>query len=133
MRLFPSLIAAAIIAAAGPSAAQDAAAGAALYADFCAVCHGVEARGDGPMAEVLRIAPPDLTALDEAGAFPILRVASRIDGRDPLVAHGGLMPLYGPWFQDQGPDVAMRAPDGQPVMMSQPIADLIAYLISVQS
>lgn len=133
MRLFPSLIAAAIVAGPGPSAAQDAAAGAALYGDFCAVCHGVDARGDGPMAEVLRIAPPDLTALDEADGFPVLRVASRIDGRDPLVAHGGLMPLYGPWFEGEGADVAMQAPDGQPVMMSRPIADLIAYLISVQS
>ncbi len=115
-----------------PAAAQDAAVGAALYADFCAVCHGADLRGDGPMAPAMRVPPPDLTALATGGDFPVLEVARQIDGRQPLAAHGGDMPLFGRYFEGQGPDVAMRGPGGQPVMLSQPVADLIAFLMEVQ-
>ncbi len=36
--------------------------GAALFAARCAICHGPEARGDGPVAKSLPVAPADLTA-----------------------------------------------------------------------
>jgi mono/diheme cytochrome c family protein len=120
-------------AVAGAAAAQDADEGARLYADFCAVCHGVDARGGGVMTEVLTIAPPDLTSLAEGGAFPTLQVVRQIDGRDPLLAHGGDMPLFGMWFEGDGSDVALRGPGGQPLMVSRPIADLVTWLIEVQS
>lgn len=131
MRLLPVFFAA--LAAAAPVSAQDAEVGAALYVDYCSVCHGTSGRGDGPMAEALTVPPTDLTALAGDGAFPVLRVARQIDGRDPLLAHGGEMPLFGPWFEGDGADVAMSGPGGQPVMLSRPIADLIAYLMEIQS
>lgn len=37
-------------------------AGAALFSANCAICHGVEGRGDGPSAEALDPPPPDLHA-----------------------------------------------------------------------
>jgi len=117
---------------AAPAAAQDAERGAALYADFCAVCHGEQARGDGPMAEALTLAPPDLTGLEEGGTFPTLRVVRQIDGRDPTLAHGGEMPLFGAWFQGDGADIALPGPGGQPILMSRPIADLVTYLMEIQ-
>ncbi len=43
-------------------AATSIAAGAALYPDNCASCHGVEGRGDGPLAKNLAVPPADLTA-----------------------------------------------------------------------
>ena len=124
---------AAALAMAGPAAAQDAARGAALFGDFCAVCHGVDARGDGVMAEVLTVSPPDLTRLGVEGEFPTLRVVRQIDGRDPVLAHGGEMPLFGMWFEGDGADVALAGPGGQPMLVSRPIADLVAYLRGVQS
>lgn len=110
----------------------DAMAGKALYQMRCAVCHGVEATGNGPMAPVLLIQPADLTTLvtRHGGVFPLERVAARIDGRDPLVSHGSDMPIYGDFFE--GRDVAMRTDSGQPMMTSQPIADLVAWLLTVQ-
>ncbi|MBV8649832.1 MAG: CopD family protein [Alphaproteobacteria bacterium] len=36
--------------------------GAQLYAENCAACHGLRAKGDGPGAEDLRVRPADLTA-----------------------------------------------------------------------
>lgn len=114
-----------------PVAAQDGEVGAALFAEFCTACHGPDARGDGPMAGVLLIKPKDLTALTgEDGVFPTERVVKRIDGRDPLVSHGSPMPVYGFFFE--GRDVATKTPAGQPIMTSQPIVDLLAFLQSIQ-
>lgn len=121
-----------------PAAAQDlepgdAAAGQALFATYCAACHGVEGRGDGRMAPILTVLPPDLTQLEagNGGVFPTERVVFQIDGRDPLLAHGGDMPLFGEFFQGM-PDIAMQAETGQPILTSQPIADLVAWLRAMQ-
>lgn len=113
--------------------AQDADAGRALYRTHCATCHGLEARGDGPMAGVLTIKPVDLTALSaqNGGDFPLERVVRRIDGREPLVAHGSPMPVYGDYF-DGVFDVPVRAGDGDRVFTSRPVVDLVGYLQSIQ-
>ncbi|CUJ86093.1 Cytochrome c, mono-and diheme variants [Ruegeria denitrificans] len=112
-------------------AAQDVDTGAELYQHYCATCHGIDATGHGPMAGILVIQPVDLTKLaGEDGVFPTARVVARIDGRDPLVSHGSPMPVYGPYFDGQ--DTSMKTPEGQPILTSQPIVDLIAYLETLQ-
>lgn len=114
-----------------PAIAQDAQEGEMLYLRYCATCHGLDATGQGPMAGVMMIKPADLTALRPAGgAFPTERVIFRIDGRDPLVSHGSPMPVYGDFFE--GRDVAMKTDAGQPIMTSKPVAELVAYIESVQ-
>lgn len=111
--------------------AQDIETGAELYQHYCATCHGIDATGHGPMAGVLVIQPVDLTKLAEKdGVFPTARVVARIDGRDPLVSHGSPMPVYGPYFDGQ--DTSMKTPEGQPILTSQPIVDLVAYLETLQ-
>ncbi len=116
---------------ASQAVAQDVDTGAELYQHYCATCHGIEATGHGPMAGVLVIQPTDLTQLaGEDGVFPTARVVARIDGRDPLVSHGSPMPVYGPYFERQ--DTSMKTPDGQPILTSQPIVDLVAYLETLQ-
>ncbi|WP_371036882.1 cytochrome c [Rhodosalinus sp. FB01] len=120
--------------AAAPLAAEDPEAGQALYRTHCASCHGIDAMGEGPMRGVLTIKPTDLTALsaDNGGVFPLERVVKRIDGRDPLVAHGSPMPVYGDFFEG-GASVGLKAPSGQPIMTSEAVADLVAWLRSVQA
>jgi len=110
----------------------DAEEGLAIYAAFCATCHGPTAEGTGPTAEIMTIQPPNLTRLSATneGVFPLARVVSRIDGRDPLVAHGSPMPLFGPFFE--GEDIAMKTPAGQPVLTSRPVADVVAWLRTIQ-
>ncbi|SPJ28644.1 c-type cytochrome [Falsiruegeria mediterranea] len=117
--------------AASASMAQDAEMGEALYLKHCATCHGIEATGQGPMAGVLVIKPVDLTQLEQDGIFPVERVAKRIDGRDALISHGSPMPVYGDFFE--GRDVAIKTHTGQPLMTSQPIVDLIAYMRTLQA
>jgi len=127
------LAAVALIASAPlPGLAQDVDAGAAMYQRHCATCHGLDGRGDGPMRPALILQPANLRALaaENDGTFPIARVVSRIDGRDPLVSHGSPMPVYGWYFE--GEDTALKAETGQPILTSQPIVDLMAYLQSIQ-
>jgi len=120
----------------GPVAAQEAGdnldAGHGLFFTFCATCHGDEGKGGGPMVDVLKIEPPDLTVLKSGndGVFPTARVAFRIDGRDPIPSHGGPMPLFGQLFE--GDAVMVESETGQPILLARDIADLIAWLESVQ-
>ena len=117
---------------AAPVQAQDSATGEELFTRYCATCHGIEAKGDGPMNSVLVIQPTDLTKLssENAGTFPRIRVIGRIDGRDPLVSHGSPMPIFGQFFEGRGE--TMRGEDGVLIMTSQPVIDLVAYLEGVQ-
>ncbi len=128
-----SMALAALLALSGAANAQDAGEGGQIFARYCAACHGTDARGNGVMAEVLTLVPPDLTGLGQGADFPVLQVVRQIDGRDPLLAHGGEMPIFGMWFEGDGADVALPGPGGQPILVSRPIADLVTFLISVQS
>jgi len=74
--------------------------GAELFKTFCASCHGAEATGNGPMARVLRHAPPDLTlmAKKNGGTFPTARLNRIIAGWD-IESHGDRdMPVWGDVF-----------------------------------
>lgn len=129
MRLIPLMLG---LGLAAPAVAQDTVQGEALFGFYCATCHGNSATGNGPMSPSLVVAPADLTTLAarNAGVFPTNRVVMRIDGRDPLVSHGSMMPVYGDFFE--GSDVVTKAETGQPIMTSQPIVDLLAYLQGIQ-
>ena len=85
------------------------------------------------MAEILAIPTPDLTRLaaENNGVFPLEAIARQIDGRDALLAHGGEMPIFGP-FLDTDQAVAFRLPSGQAMLTSQPLADVVVYLESLQ-
>lgn len=72
-----------------------------LYRRFCAACHGIEGRGDGPVASYFTVEVPDLTLIARRarGTFPRERVARIIDGRHIIGAHGTrTMPVWGEDF-----------------------------------
>jgi mono/diheme cytochrome c family protein len=83
-----------------------------LFKAYCAVCHGKDGKGGGPMARSLKVAPPDLTriAARNGGPFPMERVQKIISGEQPVSAGHGTtqMPVWGPifsqiaWDQDLG-------------------------------
>ena len=86
--------------------------GPALYTAYCAVCHGADGKGRGPMAASLKQALPDLTRVSarNGGKFPLIRIERIVSGEEPLpTGHGTRdMPLWGPifsqvaWDQDLG-------------------------------
>lgn len=102
--------------------------GALLYRIHCRSCHGDEACGHGPLAELLTVAPSDLTALTPADSdFPDEEVHRVIDGREQVRAHGAReMPVWGLSFQEAG-----RDSDQEPDVRAR-IDDLVAYLRSIQ-
>ncbi len=133
--IFASLIAGlvgTVAQAQGTGPAGDAGVGAGMFYTFCGSCHGDDGTGGGPMTEILTVQPTDLTQLTarNEGEFPIATVVYRIDGRDPLDAHGGPMPIFGDIFE--GDTVAMKTAAGQPILTSQGIADVVAYLLTIQ-
>ncbi|KPQ21512.1 MAG: Cytochrome C oxidase, cbb3-type, subunit III [Rhodobacteraceae bacterium HLUCCA24] len=99
-----TLIAAALSASlcAAPAFAQDDP-GAAEYMNACASCHGPEGKGDGPVAELMTVAMPDLTQLSAGndGVFPMFDVIQVIDGRTGIRGHGYPMPVWGGRFKAQ--------------------------------
>lgn len=118
---------------AGGAAAQDARIGERLYSRYCTACHGVNGAGDGPMTRVLTVDPPDLTRLAarNGGPFPRRRVIWRIDGRDPILAHGNEMPVYGDLLAGEMLDI--RDETGEVQHSTQPMVDLLAFLESLQA
>ena len=86
--------------------------GPALYQAYCAVCHGKDGKGSGPMAKSLKVKVPDLTtiAARNRGTFPLDQVEKVISGEEAKPAgHGPReMPVWGPvfsqiaWDQDLG-------------------------------
>jgi len=83
-----------------------------LYKAYCAVCHGTDLKGGGPMAKSLMAKVPDLTVISmhNGGKFPSVRVQRIISGEETLTTgHGSReMPIWGPvfsqiaWDQDLG-------------------------------
>jgi mono/diheme cytochrome c family protein len=85
----------------------DPASGAEMYREYCAVCHGLNAKGSGPAAPALKQEPPDLTLLmkKNGGQFPSFRISNIIQGDAQIAAHGsGEMPTWGDAFRTLGRD-----------------------------
>jgi len=101
-----------------------------MYTNYCAVCHGNNGRGNGPAAEALKIAPPDLTRLSKQnnGKFPNAHVYTVIRGDSNMpVAHGAKdMPLWGALFAESS---AAIPPDAE---VHQRISNLTRYVASIQ-
>ncbi len=66
------------------------------------------------------------------GRFPCCAWFRALTGTDLLVNHGSAMPVYGPFFEGVQ-SIALKTDAGQPVMMSQPVADLVTYLQTLQN
>lgn len=101
------------------------------YQNSCASCHGENAAGDGPLAELMTVPVPALTGLSEAndGVFPMLDVIQTIDGRQGIKGHGYPMPVWGNRFKESA---EMAGPYGAEVIVRGRILSLAYYLESIQ-
>jgi mono/diheme cytochrome c family protein len=108
--------------------------GAADFRTYCAACHGVEARGDGTVAEFLTIAAADLTQLAKknGGIFPRERITGLIDGREEVKVHGPRdMPVWGDWFNAEATD-ASTTPEERDATVAARIKALVDYIETIQ-
>ena len=78
--------------------------GADIFRQYCASCHGADARGRGPASVALKHAVPDLTRISQRnqGKFPVEQVKKVIaGGEEGPIAHGNReMPIWGPVFHE---------------------------------
>jgi len=98
-----------------------------MFKQYCAACHGAEAKGDGPAAYALKIPPANLSTLAKrhGGKFPVDYVTAVLQFGPGVTAHGSTdMPTWGPLFQilDKQNDNAVR----------QRIKNLCDYLTTLQ-
>ena len=102
--LFLSL-AAAVTLAASPAFAQESKVltdGKIEYEHNCAACHGASGMGEGTMANMLTMKPPDLTRIAKrnGGVFPFWKVYDIIGGEKPVRAHQlSPMPIWASRFR----------------------------------
>jgi mono/diheme cytochrome c family protein len=111
-----------------PVQPTSAASGQQMFGEYCAVCHGKDAKGGGPAADALKKRPADLTQLSRknGGKFPELQVMNFITGDEVVAAHGSRdMPVWGQLFRSLSPNnqemVRLRA------------ANLMEYVKSLQA
>ena len=99
-----------------------------MFDNYCAVCHGKDARGTGPAAPALKTSPTDLTALakNNSGKYPAQHVAAVIRGQTTTPSHGSQdMPVWGPLFAS-----ISQGHEGQ---VQQRITNLVDYVGTLQA
>ncbi len=98
-----------------------------LYTAYCASCHGIDGKGNGPAAPALKSKLPDLTlmAKKQKGRFPEGDVFQVIKWGGGIIGHGSReMPVWG---------TAFRTLDGHgEAEVKIRINSLIHYLESIQ-
>jgi mono/diheme cytochrome c family protein len=100
----------------------------------CAVCHGLNAKGHGPVVEMLRKSPPDLTLLAKrnGGVFPMERLYQVIDGSD-VPSHGMRdMPVWGQDYRVQAGEYYMEQPYDPNAYVRARILALLEYINRLQ-
>jgi mono/diheme cytochrome c family protein len=121
-----------VVTASAPLGAQtqtDGASGDYLFRTYCASCHGASARGDGPLADSMRVRPADLTEIAKRNmnVYPREQVFRIIDGRQPVKGHGGSqMPVWGDVF-------ARSSQVHNEAMITARIEALVRYLEGLQA
>ena len=97
-----------------------------LFVGHCALCHGLDGRGQGPLAEAMKIVPADLTqiAAKHEGTFPDAKVADVIRNGGAVLGHGSRAMLpWGLYFSERH----------KPAVGKARIKALVAYLKSLQA
>jgi mono/diheme cytochrome c family protein len=99
-----------------------------MFKTYCAVCHGTDAKGNGPAATAMKTPPTDLTALAQknGGKYPSAHVASVIRGQATLPSHGSPdMPVWGQLFSSIS--------QGHEAQVQQRTTNLVAYIETLQA
>lgn len=110
---------------------------AADFLTYCAPCHGVSAKGDGPAGSALRVRPPDLTVIAQrhGGSFPEMEIFETIAGLDMPDSHGSRdMPVWGDLFVSEAVGGGVSIEDAKRAAdeTEARITNLMKYLESIQ-
>jgi len=105
-------------AAASPEAANPPAAyeGRRLYVSYCLLCHGVDGKGDGPLAKAMQISPADLSTTVRSRSDTILTKIITGEGRPTITG------------RDRHNLLSESMPEWKDVFSESQVSALIAYL-----
>ena len=111
-----------------PIQQTSAASGKEMFTQYCAPCHGVDGKGNGPAAPSMKSMPTDLTQMAKKndGKFPAAKLASTLNFGSGTESHGSAdMPVWGPLFRslDKYHDTVVQ----------QRVANIISYVESLQA
>jgi mono/diheme cytochrome c family protein len=109
-------------------AGSDPVSGLQLYKSYCAVCHGNDLKGNGPISPEFKNSPSDLTTLAQRheGKFPDAYVEDVLrNGVKTLPQQKTEMPTWGPIFAS--------IPGTDPELVSIRIVNLTNYIKSMQA
>jgi len=98
-----------------------------MFNNYCASCHGLSGKGNGPAASALKMPPADLTALSKNnhGVFPEAHVISVLQYGKTIPSHGTAeMPIWGP--------VLGKMERPSPQVQKLRISNLVRYLETLQ-
>jgi mono/diheme cytochrome c family protein len=98
-----------------------------MFKTYCAACHGLEGKGNGPAGPALKKQPANLTELTQRnnGKFPELKVYDTIKGDLDMPAHGSRdMPVWGSLFSSIS--------HGSPGEVQMRISNLTDYIKTLQ-
>jgi mono/diheme cytochrome c family protein len=106
------------------------------YNAKCAICHGVNGKGSGPMSGYLRVTPSDLSQLARKnhGVLPTNRLFDVIDGNN-VPSHGSRdMPIWGKEFraEDAGYYKEARGNYDSQALVRARILALLEYIDRIQ-
>ena len=105
------------------------------FKTHCAVCHGMDAKGNGSYAYNLEAAPPNLTLLAKknTGRFPVDRIIDVIDGRAQIKSHGSReMPIWGKRYAVGVAEDLADLPYDQEATIRGRVLILVDYLRRIQ-
>ena len=107
------------------------AAGQDTFRQFCAPCHGVDAKGRGPVARILTTPPADLAQAKRrnGGTFPMDRLEAvltmaRGESAGTVALGSSQMPIWGQVFASL---------EASPTLARARVANLLVYLESIQN
>jgi cbb3-type cytochrome c oxidase subunit III len=98
---------------ANPPAAYE---GRRLYVSYCQLCHGIDGKGDGPLARVMEISPADLSTTVRSRSDTILTKIITGEGRQTITG------------RDRHNLLSEAMPEWKDVFSESQVQALIAYL-----
>ncbi len=141
----PLLLALGAMASAGAGWAQSgeeqapgfmAAKGRVTFRVYCASCHGQYGKGDGNLAQYLKVPPADLTEISARrdGEFPRAEITEIIDGRRETRGHGVRdMPVWGDVFESPLSETEAGPSEEPEARVARKLAELVLFLESIQA
>lgn len=109
-----------------PVSRTTASSGKEMFAAYCASCHGLTGKGDGPAAPAFKKAPRDLTKLtqDNSGKFPEPMLHATLSLKEGTVHGSAVMPVWGP---------ILSSASSSQAEVEQRIGNLIHYIETLQA